>query len=257
MLKRMFRMLLKFCKKHSTKILAGSALVSEIIGFYFMHKRAPIARKKLDELPPDAGLLDKIKVAGPIYLPAGIMLAISGACIVGGCAVGEAKLTAMTNIAMASDAALHRYEQKMIETMGPENAQKVHEEIAKDIMAERPIASQEIIPTTHGVDLFFDPLSGRYFQSSANFIQKAVAKMNNDLSSPEMWVTVNDWYYELGLPHAKLAGLCGWNVDHPLKVEIDWYSHDDGRPCGNLIYFEAPRLYDDENLNSKSCDRIW
>lgn len=252
MLKKMFRMALKFCKKHSTKILAGAALVSEMVGFYFMHKRAPIARKKLDELPPDAGLLDKIKVAGPIYLPAGIMLAISGACIVGGCAVGEAKLTAMTNIAMASDAALHRYEQKMMDAMGPENAQKVHEEIAKDIMAERPITSQEIIPTTHGVDLFFDPLSGRYFQSSANFIQNAAAELNNSImSSYEMWATVNDWYYQIDIPQVKLGGLCGWNIDHPIKVEIDWNDLD-GRPCGTLIYYESPKLH-----NGVNCEHIW
>lgn len=237
-------------KKHSTKLLAGGAIVSEIAGFWLMHKRAPIVRQKLDELPPSATPWDKIKVAGPIYLPAALMLLTSGGCIVGGCMVGEAKLAEMTSIAMATDAMLAKSEQKLIEAVGPEKAQTLHEEMAKEVLAEKPVDKSNIIATTHGVDVFCDPLVGRLFTSSEAFIQQAVNKINAKITtSPDMWQKVNDFYDELDLPHAALADGFAWNPDYKLRVDIAWDDDPDlGRPVGTLCYFHLPRVYDNRDV---------
>lgn len=252
-IKPFFKTLIKLGKKHSTKILAGSAIITEAIGFWFMHKRAPIVREKLDQLPEDSKMMDKLKVAAPLYLPAALMFLTSSGCIIGGCAIGEAKLAAMTNIAMATDAALTKYEQKMIDTVGKENAQKFHDEIAKDLVAEHPATSYNTIATTHGTDLFFDPYSGRYFTSNATFIQNAVANINFMISNGyEMWATVNDWYAELDIPTVKLGGLCGWGPDNKLKVEITGQMTEDGKPYGVLSYYMSPRLH-----NDIECSHVW
>lgn len=252
-IKPFFKTIIAFGKKHSTKILAGSAIISEAIGFWFMHKKAPIVKEKIDQLPPDATTFDKLKVAAPLYLPAALMFITSSGCIIGGCAIGEAKLAAMTNLAMATDAALTKYEQKMIDTVGKENAQKIHDEIAKDLVNECPPSVNNTIATTHGTDLFFDPYSGRYFTSSASFIQKAVANINLEISSGyEMWQTVNDWYSELDIPTIKLGGLCGWGPDNKLEVEITGQITEDGKPYGVLSYYKSPRLH-----NNIECSHVW
>lgn len=253
-IKPIFKTIIAFGKKHSTKILAVSAVASEALGFWFMHKKAPIVKEKIDQLE-NPTMLDKLKVAAPLYLPAALMFVTSSGCIIGGCAIGEAKLAAMTNIAMATDAALTKYEQKMIDTVGKENAQKIHDEIAKDLTADCPPIPQNIIATTHGADLFFDPYSGRYFTSNAAFIKNAAANINRDISSsPEMWQTVNDWYAELDIPTVKLGGLCGWGPDNLLEVEITGSNTltEDGRPFGILSYYKSPRLH-----NDVECSHVW
>lgn len=243
-IKPLLKSIANFGKKHSTKILAGGAIITEIIGFYFMHKEAPKVRQKLDQLPPDAKPIDKIKIAAPIYLPAALMLLTSSGCIIGGCALGEARLAAMTNLAMASEAALSRYEQKVIDTIGQDKANEIQEEIAKDLMHERPVEAKDVIATSNGADIFYDTLSGRYFTSCEKFILGAKDKINNRIEGIEMWVEVNDWYNELEIPSIPLGKGRGWNVDRKLSIELgEWESMPDGRPCRPIVYFNTPVLY--------------
>lgn len=243
-IKPIVKSIIAFGKKHSTKFLAGGAIVTEIFGFYLMHKEAPVVRQKLDALPPDSKLLDKVKVAAPVYLPAMLMLATSSGCIIGGCALGEARLAAMTNLAMASEATLARYEQKVIDTIGQDKANEIQEEIAKDLMHERPAEAKDVIATANGSDIFYDTLSGRYFTSCEKFILDAKDRINNRIDGIEMWVEVNDWYSELDIPSIPLGKGRGWNIDRKLSIELgEWESMPDGRPCRPIVYFNTPVLY--------------
>lgn len=243
-IKPVFNTVLKFGKKHATKLLAGGAIATEVLGFWFMHKEAPEVRKKLDALPPDATLIDKVKTAGPVYLPAILMMMTSSGCIIGGCALGEVRLAAMTNLAMASEAALSRYEQKVIDTIGQEKATQIQDEIAKDLMHERPATQQDIIPTEHGTDVFYDPLSGRYFMSSETWINRCWSKINEKIDGIEMWAEVNEWYDELAIPQVGLGRGRGWNIEHRLIISIgEWESMPNGRPCRPILYVQRPVSY--------------
>lgn len=242
--KPILKVIVEFGKKHATKILAGGAILTEIAGFWMMHKEAPEVRKRLDALPKDAKMIDKIKTAAPVYLPALLMLATSGGCIIGGCALGEARLAAMTNLAMASEATLARYEQKMIDKLGKEKVNEMQQDIAKDLMQEQPPTSDTIIPTTHGTDLYYDYLSGRYFTSSDEWITRAVRKVNDRIDGIGMWAEVNDFYDELEIPQIGLAKHKGWNIDHKLHIEIgEWESTPNGRPCKPILYIQPPVLF--------------
>lgn len=252
-IKPIMKAIIKFGKKHSTKLLAGGAIGAELLGFWFMHKEAPVVRKKLDELPKGSGILDRIKIAGPIYWPAFLMLGVSSGCIVGGCVLGEAKLAEMTSLAMASEAALSRYEKKVIDELGPKKANEIQQDIAKDLMKERPVggSSCEIIATSDGADIFYDTLSGRYFTSCEKAIYEAVARVNKEIQGGVgMWVTANEWYSELGLPAIPLGKSVAWNPDNILKIEIGNFEETwDGRPCKPILYFRSPVIY-----NGKAID---
>lgn len=247
-----------FVKKHSTKFLAGGALGAEILGFWFMHKEAPVVRQKLDELPPEATTLDKIKTAVPIYLPAATMLLISGGCIVGGAVAAasiETKLVAMTNLAMANQATLKKYEEKMINEIGPEKAKEMHDQVAQEICEEAvPTDQKHITATTHGTDIFFDPLCNTLFTSSEHYIRKAAAKLNDRINGgTELYVEVNDWRYELGLKPAILGkGWC-WRIGNSISIEFSTPKQlDDGRWYRDIIYFNPPTLPDGSNANAIS-----
>lgn len=246
-IKPILKMVAKFCQKNATKILAGGAIISEVVGFWMMHKQAPVVHEKLEALPEDATTMDKIKTAAPLYLPAALMLLTSSGCIVGGCALGEARLAAMTNLAMMSEAALAKYERKVVETIGEDEAKKLHSEIANEVANEKVLPEPtRVIATSNGSDIFYDPLSERYFASCEKAIYDAANSFNNKygVNSMEMFGSVNDWYDELGISQAILGEYAGWNIDHTLKVSLprEWENTPDGRPCKRIVYWENPVL---------------
>jgi len=244
-MKPLIKMGLKFCQKNATKILACGAILSEIVGFWMMHKRAPIVHEKLKALPEDATTMDKVKVAAPLYLPAALMLATSSGCIIGGCALGEARLAAMTNLAMMSETALAKYEQKVIDTIGEDKAKELHEQAAKEVTGQEQLPpATRVYATGKGSDIFFEELTGRYFMSCEKAIYDAEKNINNQIDGFEMWASVSDWISELGLSYAALGEFAGWNVDRRLNVNIskEWENTPDGRPCKRISYLELPVL---------------
>lgn len=235
----------RLINKHSTKILAGTAIVAELVGFWFMHKEAPEAHKRLEALPEDANWLDKVKAAGPVYLPAIGMMVLSGGSVIGCCALGEVKLAAMTNIAMMSERALQQYEQKMIAEVGQDKAQELHKKAVKEVMFADSDYSGEIEITQYGRDIFYDPLCRRKFTSSVKHIEEAVVKFNDSITSGlDMWGSVNDWYDFVGIKHAKLAGYVGWHIDRKLAIAFNPHKTEDGEIITDIVYYSMPVLPD-------------
>ena len=63
-----------------------------------------------------------------------------------------------------------------------------------------------------------------------------------------MYVSLNDFFSELGLSHTDLGDDLGWNIDGG-KIEVDFSSQiaDHGTPCLVVGYLVAPR-YDYSKL---------
>ena len=106
---------------------------------------------------------------------------------------------------------------------------------------EPPVEPDE--KTINGGTLFFDPLSGETFISSKDKILLAVVTLNN-LILKCGWVTVNEWYEELGLDSAgNLGESMGWNIDHLMQIDFAADFTSDGRNCYTIVYDEKPVRY--------------
>ena len=244
-----------WCKQHSTKILAGVAIVSEGLGFYFMHREAPIVRDRLDELGDDAKWYEKIKVAGPVYLPALGMFLLSSGSIVGGCVIGDRKAAAAMALYSVTDAALHKTEAKLVEVLGDEKAQEVHNAVANDILKSNPVAAKEVSLTGKGNVLFYEPLSGRYFRSSLDAVKNANVDFK-EFVIRHIWGSANDWYTFLGLERANLANFVGWNVEHNMNAYFDEGHTVDGELCWVIRHINKPILGDGcEPINYDELDQ--
>jgi len=237
-----FRPIVNFIRKHLTKILAGCAITSEAIAMYFMHKEAPVVHEKLKQLPENATAVDKIKTAAPVYLPAFLMMLTSMGCIVGGTIYGDRQQALLASLYSASEVALANYQKKVVEKLGADKAQELHDDIAKDLIAQRPVNDLNIYATGKGDQLFYDTLSGRYFTSTKNEVEQAEIRYNKKIIS-QMWLSVNDWYDELGLEHIGLGETWGWNVDHLLELGYSAQATNDGRTCWVIGYYGYPVLY--------------
>jgi hypothetical protein len=96
-----------------------------------------------------------------------------------------------------------------------------------------------------GSELFFEPLSDRTFTSSQGDILLAVMRLNNQIIDHN-WVSVNEWYEELGLDSTGgLGESMGWNLDHMLNIDFASDITSDGRECLTIVYAERPVRFEE------------
>lgn len=259
-LKPIFRTILNWTKRNSTKILAGGAIVAETLGFYFMHREAPIVRKKLDALPEGAKWFDKVKAAGPVYLPAIGMLILSSGCIVGSVAMGERKAAIMASLYSASEASLRRLEKKIAEEYGTEKVNELHEKAREEVAMENPpMEPDDIVCTGKGNQLCYEAMTGQWFRSSLPAIENDAAVFNKYLIG-QCWADFNEWLTDgLGIERAKLADFVGFNLDHLVILKVsDSHKMVNGE-CYHIIdYVDGPVIYNGKKpKNFSECDSCY
>lgn len=109
-------------------------------------------------------------------------------------------------------------------------------------MVKNPV--REVILTENGGNtICYDVLSGRYFKSDRDKITRVMNELNRQMRD-EMCVTLNDFYYELGLDGTKMGDMLGWNIDKGY-IDLAFSSQLDanGTPCLVIDYQVAP-VYD-------------
>ena len=114
-------------------------------------------------------------------------------------------------------------------------------------MDKDPVSKTEVIITDKGKTLMYDTISGRYFESSIEEINKIVNELNRDMLS-DMYISLNQFYSAIGLQHTKSGYDLGWQCDKGL-IEVDFGATiaDDGRPC-ITINFPYPPHYGFDRL---------
>lgn len=188
-----------------------------------------------------------VKVAWTPYIPALLMGIGSTACLIGGISVSARRTAALATAYKISETALSEYKEKMIEAVGEKKVHAIKEKIDKETVEKNPVSKNQVILTEKGNTLCYDVLSGRYFKSDIEKIKKAVNEINRQLTY-DMYISLNEFYDELGLPHTKMGYDLGWNLDDGL-VEPTFSSQiaDDDTPCIVLDYVVAPK-YDYSKL---------
>jgi hypothetical protein len=236
--------------RHSPEILTGIGIAGMIAAAVMAVKATPKAMELLDKeiyerdpvehynaLP----LIDKIRAAGLCYLPAVVTGGVSIFCLIGGSAINARRNAALATAYALSESAFSVYRNKMIETLGERKEQAVRDAIAKDRVNQNPVIRQEVIITESGNTLCYDAISCRYFRSDMHKIRKAENDLNRRMRS-DMYISVNDFYQELGLSGSKVGEDLGWNIDRGY-IDLSFSSQlaDDGTPCLVIDYILAPR----------------
>lgn len=233
-------------KKHSPEILTGIGIAGMITTTVLAVKSTPkalvlIEKKKAkietDKLRP----FETVKTTWICYVPSAVTCFISILCLVGASSVNTKRNAALATAYALSESAIKEYRDKVIETIGEKKEQSVRDAIAKDKIERNPIGNNEVIITEKGNTLCYDVLSGRYFNSDIDKIKKAVIEINHDLLNNE-YVSLNDFYYEIGLSNTKIGDQIGWNVENG-KIDISYSSQlsEDGTPCLVINYLVEPR----------------
>lgn len=240
--------------KHSPAILTGvgvaGMMTTTILAIKATPKAITLINEKKDELnveklPP----VEVVKACWKPYLPTVITGAASLACIIGASSVSSKRNAAVMAAYEMSRTAMSEYKDKVVQTIGEKKEQSIRDEIAKDKVAANQPIEQKVILTEAGNTLCYDSISGRYFKSDINKLRKIENELSKRLRS-EMYISLNEFYYEVGLPRIKIGDELGWNInDANDEIELSFSSQltSDDTPCLVMDYMVGPR-YGFENL---------
>lgn len=230
--------------KRSPEILTGIGIAGMITTTVLAVKATPKAyliiedekTVKEDKLTP----LEVVKCTWTCYIPAALTCAASVACLIGASSVNLKRNAALATAYQLSTTALNEYKNKVVEVIGEKRANDIREKVVEDKIKNNQTGNSQVIITGGGDTLCYDCLGGRYFKSSMDKIKKAENEINR-LMLRDMYVSLNEFYDELGLDHTTLGDDLGWNMDDGL-IEFNFSSHltEDGTPCLAIDYNVAP-----------------
>jgi hypothetical protein len=228
----------RFVEQNSTHILTGIAITGLFTSTVFAIDATPKAVEAIRKYECET-TKEKIKVAWKFYIPTAASVIITTVAILGANTINERKKAALVGLYSITQSTLNEYRQKVVETIGEKKEQVLRDAIDQDKVFANP--QTHVIITGSGDVLCLDALSGRYFQSDIEKIRQKINETNRELML-EGFISLNDFYYELGLDPTDLGYDLGFNVDDGL-IQINFSSQltKDGKPCLVLSYEVTPR----------------
>lgn len=250
-IKNTIRSARRFLGKHSPEILTGIGVAGMITTTVLAVKATPKALQLIEDKKEELGyprdceehltVVDTVKVAWKPYVPAALLCVASVTCLIGASAVNAKRNAALATAYAISERTLLRYRDKVIETIGEKKEKEVRGKIAQDEIDKKNISNSQVIITAGGNTLCMDSISGRTFRSSMDKIQKVVNELNRRMNY-ENYISLDDFYSELGLESTKNSSYIGWNLDDGLiQVNFDSCLAENGEPCLYVDYMVAPR----------------
>jgi hypothetical protein len=129
-----------------------------------------------------------------------------------------------------SERAFTEYKEKVIERLGAEKEKsEIVDEVAKDRIAKNPPGTTVIIEGQGNV-LCYDMWTGRYFESSAEKIRRAVNAVNYEINQG-MYISASTFYDDLGMEATTMTDQMGWNLNRKLDVDFSTHKTQDERPA--------------------------
>ena len=192
--------------------------------------------------PQDMTKFEIVKLVWPIYIPAILMGTATIASIIASNTINTKRNAVLTGAYFLSETALKDYQAKVIETIGVNKAKLIKDSIAQDKVNKTKKDSKTIIMTGNGDTLCFDTISGRYLRSSMDKLKKAENEINHKLIS-EMWMSLNEMYDYIGLPHVDMGNAQGYDLGNDGLLEFDFNTcmSDNDEPCITFSFHTRTR----------------
>ena len=197
-----------FLKRNGSTILTvlgGAGVVATAVTAV---KATPKAIKLIEVYEEQKGegltTLEKIKVAGPHYIPSILIGAGTIACIFGANILSKRNQASLISAYALIDNSYKEYKKKMKELYGEEAHKEVISSIAKDKYTDD-------IRVNDNKMLFYDEFSHRYFESTLEDVIKAEYNTNRQLQCNGV-VYLNAYYEFLGLEPSPGGTELGWSL---------------------------------------------
>ena len=235
----------RFLRRNSATVLTIAGAAGVVATSVTAVKATPKALRLVEEAREEKGeeltRLERVRVAGPAYIPSILLGASTIACIVGANILNQRQQAALMSAYALVENSYKEYKAKLIELYGEEADEKIRHEIIRDKY------NAEVVEAEGEKRLFYDYFSGRYFESTLPAVQSAEYELNKLLMKNE-YVYLNEWYAALGIDVIDGGWELGWtrsgNFD---KYWQDWIdvghekcTLDEGLECDILVLHGEP-----------------
>lgn len=175
------------------------------------------------------------------YVPTGIALAGTTACIIGAHSISAKRTAAMAALYTMSENALKEYKEQAEKMVGKKKAGDITDAVnAEKVAKNSPPPDGQIANVGGGSALCYEPITGRYFWSTAEKIQSIVNDLNARMIGGDERIPLNELFYELGLDGVKYGDDMGWSVENMIKPRYTSSLTSDCRPVLVLDHENAP-----------------
>ena len=237
-------------KRKSPEILMGFGIGGMVTTTVLAVKATPEAMRRIEAKKKEEGhrkltALQTVQAAWKCYIPAGVTGGVSIACLIGASAVNGRRNAALATAASLAETSLREYRAKVVETVGEKKESAILDAIDRDRLnrnppptnTEAPVAERAAQPV-----LCYDAMFGRYFYSDVETIRRAANKLNwqmNNMSEP--YISLNEFYAEIGLGTVDVGDDLGWRSDRGL-IELHFSSQlvNGNTPCLVMSHLNPP-----------------
>jgi ribosomal protein L9 len=236
--------------KHSPEILTGLGIAGMIVTTVMAVRATPKALELIEakkeelELDSEEKLhpVDVVKATWKCYVPAVVTGVTSTACLIGASSANLRRNTALATAYNLSATALSEYKEKVLETVGEKKEQVIRNKIAEERINKEPVNQSAIIVSGNGNTRCFDTITKQRFISDIEAIKRIVNELNRRMVNGEDYISLNDFYCEIGIDPVSIGDELGWNVTRGLiEVSFSAQLDTDGVPCIVLDYDVAPK----------------
>ena len=242
-------------KKHSPLIMTGLGIAGSLGAVVTAYKTAPKAKEVLEAIDRKYEGEDKKKIfwkktkaVAPLVIPVVAMETTSIACTLGSYKMNSKRLAGLATAYALSEQKFAAYKEKVISQIGEKKEEKVRQAIAEDTTKKNPISKGSEVVLLDNEQLFYDSYSGRYFKSNMDKIRRIENELNKRLQT-EMYISLNEFYYEIGLPEIGAGNEVGWNIGKDLiNLEYSSIILENGQTCVVIDYLIEPQ-FDYRNLH--------
>ena len=235
----------KFIDRNSPKILTGlgvaGVVTTTVLAVRATPKALEIIEREQDICNEKLSKTDMLRLTWKCYIPTCLMAGVTIACIVGANTINTKRNIALASLYTVAKEAAKDLEEVTGEVVGDKKLTEIKDIIAEKKIEKNPPKDETIIITGNGDVLCYDSFSGRYFMSNIEKIRKVQNDMNQEIIA-DMWVSLNEVYYALGLPCIKSGEEMGWNIHNLIEFYFSTQLTKDGKPCIVVEFTPDPRF---------------
>lgn len=194
---------------------------------------------RVDEVPHiDLTKVELIRVAWKQYIPAAFMGAATIACVISANSLNTKRNAALLGAYSLTENAFREYRNKVTETLGAGKDEKIRTAVNQDKI-DASYDSKELVVVGTGDSVCYDSLTGRYFESSVEKINRAVNEINKQLIY-EGYASQNEFYSKLNLPPTTQGEDMGWRVDDMLEIKFTAHLTPNDKAVLAIEYYTQP-----------------
>jgi hypothetical protein len=195
---------------------------------------------EIEDVCPDFDIEEKIRLVWKCYIPTILTGASTIVCMIGSTRISLRRNAALASLLSIAETTFREYQAKVVEEIGKGKSEKITDEISQDKLDRNPVDEKTVVLTGKGNYLCYDSFSGRYFRSDIETLQKAANEFNQKLLR-EGWLSINEFYYEIGLESIDLGDEMGWIAERSLMAfKLSTKISTDGEPCLVIGYTVTP-----------------